>query len=155
MGTVIAVVISLVFFLMAVAAFFKTEETVLVETESNTPEAFMLTLASIGDYYMPLKEKLVNLGQYFIDKEGNLYSTNPLTWEVNPKDKRDILVCSDKAGDAEGNIINSLKAPNGQKVTIRRNSLNFNTLAQENGTITATVIKTTDRHLKVLGRHSA
>lgn len=121
----------------------------LIKKESNMRK---FNLAPIGWYKMPNSGKLVDLGEYFIDKYGTLYSANPDTWEINPVKKRNLLICSDSAVDKSGKIVNSLRAASRRKVTVRRDSLKFNELAQRNGIITVVGEFVSDRHIKVIAK---
>lgn len=109
-----------------------------------------LELAPIG-YYLTSTGRLYDLSYYYVDKDENLYSRNPLTWEVNPVKSRDILKCSDSSVDKQGYIVNSMRSTKGWKVTIRRKNLKFEYLKSKNGSIMIQPKWMSFRHLKVLG----
>lgn len=112
-----------------------------------------LKLATLGPYYRPLKNDFVNLKQYFIDKNNNLYSMNLDTWELDRKKGKDILKCSNDCLSRDGlEIVNSLRAMNRKKVTIRRSSFDFHTQSILHGTVELEVTETTPRHLKILSK---
>lgn len=123
---------------------------IYVFTLFNQDDSFVLELAPVGEIYMPNKRKSVMLDRYMVDSNLNLYSVNPDTWEVNPKDNRDMLLCSNKAFDRSGFIVNSIYDKNGQKVTLRRKDLNFKRLANVNGTVTLVANYSTPRHIKIV-----
>ncbi|MAD98960.1 MAG: hypothetical protein Unbinned200contig1002_30 [Prokaryotic dsDNA virus sp.] len=79
-----------------------------------------LELMSLGWVQTP--SGMRNLQHYYLDKKGDLYSTNPLTWENRPK-RGNFLKCSDNAVDKQGNIVNSLRTTMGTKVTLRRKDI--------------------------------
>ncbi len=122
----------------------------LMALELKNKDEFILQLAPIGQRFMPHLNKSVDLTNYLVDIKGNLYSMHPDTWEVNGKDNRDILICSNSSTDKQGVVVNSLRAMDKQKVTIRRNDLKFKTLASENGIVTVTGKLSTPRHIKIV-----
>jgi len=118
--------------------------------KENEERLVNLELAPIGEYTMPNLQKTVDLSRYFVDQNGNLYSSNPKTWEINSRKGKDILVCSNTALDSAGNIVNSLRGLDGKKVTLRRRDINFNSLAIRNGSYKVVGKMVTPRHIKVL-----
>lgn len=121
----------------------------------NTEETTFLTLAPIGLWFRPKKGDVLDLRQYFVDKDNNLYSCNVDTWEINPTKGKDILRCSDKTLNAQGEIINTLRSTDHVKVTIRRPQLPFTSLEKINGSKKIAVIPRTDRHFTVIETHVA
>ena len=109
-----------------------------------------LELAPLGIYTLPKSKEQVDLSHYYLDNKGNLYSINRDTWEINHQEKRDILICSNDSLDKSNFVVNSLRATNRKKVTIRRKDLNFKTLKSLNGSIRIKGKKTTQRHINIL-----
>jgi len=121
-----------------------------VKKNEKANNYLQLELVPIGMYNLPSTGESQNLFDYYLDKNGNLYSINPDTWEINHKERRDILICSNHATDNSGNIVNSLRSRSGRKVTIKRMNLNFNQLKNVNGSIRLKGQKVTDRHINIL-----
>ena len=110
-----------------------------------------LIVKSLGLYNHCGKD--YNLNYYFIDRLGNLYSANPLTWETAPK-RGNLLKCSDMSMTVNGeHIVNSLRTVLGTKVTIRRSSIDFNKL-QTPVVILDVDVKKDGRHFNVKNSHS-
>ena len=120
--------------------FLKNEEDKLVPV-NNT-----LRLKSLGNFTQ--NGRTHELGQYFIDTKGQLYSRNLDTWEVNHRQNKDLLICSNGSTNNSGEIINSLRSAVGTKVTIMRSNISWYKLNTPE--IELEVENTTPRHLKVL-----
>lgn len=112
-----------------------------------------LELAPVGNFTTPIKGKTVDLSQYYIDEAGQLYSGNLLTWEINKRMNRDLLICSNNCIQGTA-IINSLRGDCGTKVTLARKTLKFNELALVNGIIKIEGYLSTPRHIKVTNKVS-
>lgn len=108
-----------------------------------------LELAPLGFHHRPVKNDVVNLDEYMIDKKGNLYSKNSLTWEVNKRFDKDMLICSNNSTNNNGEIVNTLRDIRGRKHTVVRNDLSFSTLKGLNGSWSIVAKKKGDRHLTV------
>jgi len=106
-----------------------------------------LRLVSLGEYNNS------DLSRYFIDRDGNLYSRNGLSWEINPVKDRDLLKLSNNSTDKSGNIVNSFRDTKGNKVTVPRNRFNYYVLKDHYGFIDLEVASVTPRHLKVLAKN--
>lgn len=104
----------------------------------------VLELKSLG--FWRQGGRLYNLSEYFIDPQGQLYSKNSYTWELNHTRGKDILICSNGTMN-NGSIINTLRTTTGRKVTVPRKNIHFN-LLNDNHVITL-VSKTDSRKLKV------
>lgn len=102
----------------------------------------VLELRSLGMHKQGGKE--FNLKEYFLDSEGQLYSRNGGTWELNPRKGYDILKCSNNTY-SKGDLINTLRTIGGNKVTVRRKDLNFNSLKTETVVM---LIQNADSHRK-------
>lgn len=108
-----------------------------------------LKLAPVGVYLSP-SGILARLNDYAVDIEGNLYSKNGGSWEINHLKGRDLLRCSDDSFTSSGMLVNSLRSTNGRKVTIPRHKLKYDKLSTLNGVISIKVKATTDRHFKII-----
>ena len=124
-----------------------------IQQEQKEFKPMYLTLAPIGNYHRPVKNDHVNLKQYFVDQANNLYSCNLESWELNPPKGRDILKCSDKTVNSQGEIINTMRDIYGVKVTVSRPKLNFKSLKSLNGSKTVEVLPKSDRHFTVITSH--
>ena len=113
------------------------------------PETFELHLVSLGSYFRPTKNDLVDLKQYFLDSENNLYSANLDTWEVDPRKGKHILKCADTSFNNQNEMVNSLRGMNGVKVTIKRKDYKFNDLIKYNFNFKVDVKVKDTRHLTV------
>jgi len=121
------------------AAFFLT---------TQAEDKMVLKLAPIGTYNTKAGNSF-DLREYFVDTNGNLYSANLDTWEVNHKHGRDILRCSDASMNRNRDIVNSLRDAKGYKATIARKKLNFFELVKKNGHVAVVVTNSTPRHMRV------
>lgn len=119
----------------------------IIITESKRKD-MVLTLAPIGIYHTKAGN-VFDLREYFVDKNNNLYSANLDTWEINHRKNRDILKCSDKSFNQNGDLVNSLRDSRGYKATIARKNLNFQKLSFNNGVVSVIMEETTPRHFKV------
>ncbi len=108
-----------------------------------------MKLAPIG-VYNTATGKTFDLRDYYVDYKGTLYSINYGTWEIDPKNRRDVLICSDNSVDKSGHVVNSLRDTKGNKVTIRRSNLSFKKLSDKNGYLELRANKLGSRHLNVL-----
>lgn len=138
--------------LTAIATFIILTLVFIIKKENKmvNKETFTLHLASLGRHYRPTKNDVVDLRQYFLDKNGNLYSFNLDSWEIKPSDNRHILKCSDDTHDKQGNIINTLRGMSQAKVTVRRKDYDFKTLVKHNNNFKIEVKMKGDRHLTVV-----
>jgi len=107
-----------------------------------------LRLVSLGVY------KGSDLSRYFIDQNGDLYSRNKDSWEINPVKHQDLLKLSNNSTDKSGQIVNSFRDVKGNKITIRRNNFNYYTLRGCYGYIDLVVSPVGARHLRVLAKKS-
>jgi len=82
-----------------------------------------LQLFMLGKYEMPSTGKVLDLGEYFIDSEGSIYSRNNDTYFT--KNGKHLEKLSDSSFNSSGNIINTFRATDGTKVTIKRQTLVF------------------------------
>jgi hypothetical protein len=80
-----------------------------------------LKVFRLGDYTLPRTGETVDLSEYLIDEEGDLYSVNNDTYFTKYGTRLKQL--SNGALDAGGYITNSFRATNGRKVTIRRKEI--------------------------------
>lgn len=77
-----------------------------------------LKLYQLGLYTMPVSKEVVDLSEYFIDEEGDMYSLNHDTYFT--KFGIQLKQLSNGAYNQSGVIVNSLRGTNGRKVTLRR-----------------------------------
>lgn len=85
----------------------------------------ILRLKPINVHYQGSKG--FDLHSYYIDENNKLYSRNPKTWEINPRKGHDILLCSDKSFNQNGDMHNTMRTTRtGRKVTVTRKSIRFN-----------------------------
>lgn len=80
-----------------------------------------LNVYRLGMYTMPKSGETVDLSQYLIDQEGDMYSLNDDTYFTKYGTRLKQL--SNGAIDAGGYVTNSFRATNGRKVTIRRKDI--------------------------------
>lgn len=80
-----------------------------------------LKLYSLGMFTRPQRGDTLDLSDYFIDEEGDVYSLNRDTYFTKFGMRLEIL--SNGARNESGQIVNSFRARNGVKVTITRNKL--------------------------------
>lgn len=103
-----------------------------------------LELSSLG--YVEHKGTIYDLQDYFLDREGQLYSRNRNTWEIDPRKDKDILICSNMSETKSGIVVNTLRTKIGEKVTIPRKEMEFKTWS----VVKLKVKPVGKRHLKVL-----
>lgn len=77
-------------------------------------------LFQLGDYLLPDSGLIVDLSEYFIDSQGDMYSLNNDTYFTKYGIRLKIL---SNTAISNGNIVNSFRAKSGRKVTIRRSKL--------------------------------
>lgn len=80
-----------------------------------------LRMYRLTQYNCPLSGLTVNLKEYFIDEEGDLYSRNTGTYITDYGKKLEKL--SNNCARFDGDFINSLRDVKGNKVTVRRSVL--------------------------------
>lgn len=80
-----------------------------------------LKVFRLGTYIMPVSKESVDLSEYFIDEEGDMYTLNDDTSFTKFGSR--LVQVSNNAYDAGGKRTNSFRATNGRKVTIRREHL--------------------------------
>jgi hypothetical protein len=88
------------------------------------PMAFKIVpikMFRITSYMCPLLSKNVNLKEYFIDQDGDLYSRNTATYFT--KYGKELEKLSNNCKNSKGDYINSLRTIQGSKVTVRRSVL--------------------------------
>lgn len=133
--------------LVTLIAFYLIEQTGKVvemgELSLNKAVSVNLEISSLGTYSQGGKKH--NLSEYYVDREGQLYSRNTDTWELDSRSGRDLLICSNKNVNKLGSVVNSLRTTSRKKVTVRRESLKFNRF----NVTKLNVTKTGDRHFKI------
>lgn len=77
-----------------------------------------LKVYRLGEYRMAKTGEVLDLSEYFIDEEGDMYTLNDDTYFTNNGTR--LKQISNGAYDAGGKMTNSFRATNGRKVTIRR-----------------------------------
>ena len=77
-------------------------------------------LFQMGDYLLPDSGLIVDLSEYFIDSQGDMYSLNNDTYFTKYGIRLKIL---SNESITSGNVVNSFRAKSGRKVTIRRSKL--------------------------------
>ena len=80
-----------------------------------------LVVYRLGMYTLPRSGETVDLSEYLIDAEGDMYSLNDDTYFTKYGTRLKQL--SNNAIDAGGYVTNSFRATNGRKVTIRRRDI--------------------------------
>lgn len=107
-----------------------------------------LELVSLGNFTH--NNLTYDLRHYYVDRQNNLYSRNALSWEINRKNGKDILICSDNSFSKSGTMVNTFRTVGGAKVTIPRHRLSFNKLFLNlEDLVSLNVEKVGNRHLKV------
>lgn len=148
----VALSITILLFLLVMKEIFEHDKEFIGFLEDMKKDREIINMVSLGLFTHGGKEH--DLSSYYVDELGNLYSTNGLSWEINHKDKRDILICSDKARNRQGQIVNSLRSNKGVKVTIRRKDINYWLLKEKNPvySIKRNINMTTKRHLTLINK---
>lgn len=77
-------------------------------------------LYQLGEYQLPESGLIVDLSEYFIDSQGDMYSLNNDTYFTK---YGIILKILSNTALVRGYIVNSFRAKSGHKVTIRRSKL--------------------------------
>ena len=72
----------------------------------------------LKNYYMPIVGIVVDLSEYLIDEEGDLYSLNDDTYFTKYGTRLKQL--SNHSFNGSGSIVNTFRSTTGRKVTIRR-----------------------------------
>ena len=80
-----------------------------------------LKVYRLGFYVMPESKTVVDLSEYFIDEEGDIYSLNNDTYFTKYGIRLKQL--SNSSFNQSGKLINTFRATSGRKVTIDRQSL--------------------------------
>ena len=79
-----------------------------------------IRLFQLGDYYMRDLNTIVDLSEYLIDSQGDMYSLNDDTYFTKYGTRLKIL--SNNSYN-NGKLVNSFRAKSGRKVTIQRSKI--------------------------------
>lgn len=79
-----------------------------------------IKLYQLGEYQLPESGLIVDLSEYLIDSQGDMYSINNDTYFTKYGKRLKIL---SNGASVNGWTVNSFRAKSGRKVTIRRNKL--------------------------------
>lgn len=103
----------------------KNSEPVGIVDETGFYKLQKIRLFSLGKNVFKMKHRGIEIGldlrEYFLDLEGNLYSINDDTWCT--KYGVNLLQCSDDATNNSGSVVNSLRDVFGVKFTPTRHRL--------------------------------